>query len=383
MVETTLDLNRISIAVQMAVVLTILAYFILLGRMVRLREVLLWQFSWLADAIALAAVFVHAYVQMPEIGHQVARVIYVGGKTVFAVLMVSGARHHLRPGVLPTIKIGPLLVVVAIWSTAIGFPSAVLGRAQLAQSLMVGTIFVVGGMTVLVRPRSPISRWLGWALIVEGVLFLHYVVALAPLIWGAPPGLSYMTYSSFFDAWAELMLALACTAVLADHSEELVRYANRELLQSQQRLSRLVDTDPLTGLANRRSLRRELNSASETGAAVIFIDINRFKQVNDLFGHVIGDITLQRMARLIEGQFRPEDHVIRWGGDEFLVIAPGMDQVSAKSRLAAINEALRHPDADGPRFSFAAGVAELFPGGDPTAALEEADRRMYAEKQGQ
>jgi diguanylate cyclase (GGDEF)-like protein len=88
------------------------------------------------------------------------------------------------------------------------------------------------------------------------------------------------------------------------------------------------------------------------------------------------------LARLIVEQFRPEDHVIRWGGDEFLVVAPGMDQLSAKTRIAAIREALRRPSDEGPAFSIAAGVSEIIPGGDPTAALEEADRRMFAEKKG-
>jgi diguanylate cyclase (GGDEF)-like protein len=83
---------------------------------------------------------------------------------------------------------------------------------------------------------------------------------------------------------------------------------------------------------------------------------------------------------LITEQFRPEDHVIRWGGDEFLVIAPGMDQGSARARVAAIRESLRRPQQGTPAFSIAAGIAEIFPGGDATAALEEADRRMYAEK---
>lgn len=373
-------LNRLSIAVQFSVVMCLFGYFLLLGQMVKLREVRLWMMAWLADALALAAVFVHVYAELPPVGHRITLVLYLAGKMIFAILIVAGARNHLRPGIEPTISTPVLVSGVAAWSVVLGFAVPSLWQAQLAESAIVGVVFLVGGAVVLRNPRSRISRWLGWAMLVEGVVFVYSAALLTPAVWGNEAGFAYLTYSSFVDAAAELLLALTCIAVIADRREQQLQYANRELLESQQRLSRLVDTDPLTNISNRRALRRAMNSAVDIGGAIIFIDINRFKEVNDLFGHNIGDRTLQRLARLITEQFRPEDHVIRWGGDEFLVIAPGMDQGNARIRVAAIREGLRRPSGEAPAFSVAVGIAELFPGGDPTAALEEADRRMYAEK---
>jgi diguanylate cyclase (GGDEF)-like protein len=382
MQEVAAILNRLSIAVQFAVVICLFAYFLLLSQVIKLREVKLWMLAWLADAAALAAVFVHAYAEMPAIGHRITLVLYLAGKAVFAILIVSGARNHIRPGSEPQMHPVFLVGFISAWSLILGFAVPSLWQAQLAESTLIGLVFLIGGVTVLRRPRSLVSRWLGWAMLLEGVVFAYSAVLLFPALWGNTAGFDYLTYSSFIDAWAELMLALACIAALADRREELLHYANRELLESQQRLSRLVDTDPLTNLSNRRSLRKAMDSIIDSGGAVIFIDINHFKEINDLFGHRVGDATLQRLAKTIVEQFRPEDHVIRWGGDEFLVIAPRMDQASAKSRIAAINEVLRRRGEEGPSFSMAAGIAELFPGGDPTAALEEADRRMYAEKRG-
>jgi len=375
-------LNRLSIAVQFAMVICLFGYFLLLWQMVKLREVRLWTLAWLADAVALAAVFIHAYAAIPPFGHRMTLVLYLAGKATFAILIVSGARRHLRPGVEP--RMSPLFftLFIAAWSLILGLAVPSLWQGQLAESALVAVVLIGGGITVLRHPRSSVSRWLGWAMLVEGVLFLNSAALLVPALWGNRIGFAYLNYSSFLDAWAELMLALACIAVIADRREELLHYANRELLQSQQRLSRLVDTDPLTNLSNRRSLRKTMDSVIDTGGSFIFIDINSFKQVNDLFGHRVGDATLQRLANLVVEQFRPEDHVIRWGGDEFLVVAPGMDQVSAKARVAAIREALKHPVDDSPPFTIAAGIAELFPGGDPAAALEEADRRMFADKRG-
>ena len=346
----------------------------------RLREVRLWTWAWLADAIGLAATFVHVHAEVPDFGDRIILVLYLAGKTIFAVLMVSGARHHLRPGVEPRLPTTGLLVFVTLWSVGLGFAVPDLWLAQLAESTLVGLVFLTGGVTVLRHPRSPISRSLGWAMLLEGALFLYSATLLAPALWGNRSGFASFSFESFFDAWAELLLALACTAVLTDRSEERLRYANRELLESQERLSRLVDTDPLTGLANRRRLRGALDAAADTGGALIFIDIDDFKEINDLFGHSVGDATLQHFARLIVDKFRPEDLVIRWGGDEFLVAAPGMDRGSARGRLQAIREALNRRTEPGPPIEFSAGVAELFPGGDPSAALEEADRRMFTEK---
>ena len=380
MQEITAILNRLSIAVQFAVVICLLAYFLLLWKMVKLREVRLWTAAWLADAVALAAVFVHAYASIPPIGHRITLVLYLAGKATFAFLIVAGARHHLRPGAEPRVSPLALSIFIAAWSLILGFAVPSLWQGQLAEGLLVGTLLLVGGITVLRRPRSPVSRWLGWAMLLEGLLFLHAAAVLLPGLWGNRIGFAYLNYISFFDAWVELMLALACIAVIADRREELLHYANRELLQSQQRLSRLVDTDPLTNLANRRSLRKSMDSVVNTGGAFIFIDINDFRQINELFGHSVGDATLQRLAGLILEQFRPEDHAIRWGGDEFLVVAPGMDQISAKARVAVIRQAVQSPGDGTPPFSIAVGIAELFPGGDPTAALEEADGRMFSEK---
>jgi diguanylate cyclase (GGDEF)-like protein len=382
MQEFAATLNRLSIAVQFAMVMCLFGYFLLLWQMVKLREVRLWTLAWLANAVALAAIFIHAYAAIPPFGHRITLVLYLAGKATFAILIVCGARRYLRPGIEPRIPPLFLTLFIAAWSLILGLAVPSLWQGQLAESALVGAVLLGGGITVLRHPRSSVSRWLGWAMLVEGVLFLNSAALLVPALWGNHFGFAYLNYSSFFDAWAELMLALACIAVIADRREELLHYANRELLQSQQRLSRLVDTDPLTNLSNRRNLRKTMDSVIDTGGAFIFIDINKFKQINDLFGHRVGDATLQRLANLVVEQFRPEDHVIRWGADEFLVVAPGMDQVSAKARVAAIREALKHPVDDCPPFSIAAGIAELFPGGDPAVALEEADRRMFAEKRG-
>ena len=371
---------RLSIAVQFTVVVTLLVYFLLLRNTVRLEEVRLWSAAWFADAVALGAVLVSSLPGGGAMPLRLTLICYLAGKTAFAVLMVSGARNHIRPGAAPHIRPVPLAILIAVWSLGIGTIAVELVVAQFAESVMVGVVVTTGGWIVLRNPRSQVSRWLGLAFLLQSTVFLFYAVVLAPSLFGRPILLPVMPYSSFLDAWVELILALSCLAAVADRSEEQLRYANRELLESQDRLSQMVDTDPLTRLANRRAMRPFMDRATAAGALLIFIDIDDFKVINDRFGHPMGDAVLQRLARLLTETFRPQDAVMRYGGDEFLVIAPEMTQESVTPRIDRIRMLMGSSDSTRPAVLLSIGVTELEPGGDPSAALVRADHLMYHDK---
>jgi diguanylate cyclase (GGDEF)-like protein len=382
MLEVADILNRLAAAVQLAVVMCLVGYFALLARLVDLREVRQWRLAWLADLGALAAVLLHSFAGMPELGHRLSLVAWLAGKTLFALFIVAGARRHLLPGAVALVSPRKIAAFVAAWSLTLGLGVPELWHAQLAESALLALLFLAAGLTVLRNPRSRISRWLGWAMVVEGLYFAWMAVLILPGLWGNAAGFGVLAATGFGEAWADLMLGLACIAVVTDQREEQLHYANRELLESHERLGRLVDTDPLTALASRRHLRRALDAVRTGGGALVFIDVNRLRDINALFGQPIGDHSLQRLARLISRHFRAEDHLIRWGGDEFLVVAPGMDEGSARTRVAAIREELGQPARELPPLSIAAGVAPLEAGADAAAALEEADRRMVADKPG-
>jgi diguanylate cyclase (GGDEF)-like protein len=138
-------------------------------------------------------------------------------------------------------------------------------------------------------------------------------------------------------------------------------------------------TDPLTGLANRDTLNMAL-AMGEEAVGVIYIDIDRFKEVNDEWGHAAGDLVLVEVARRITSACRRDDVVARVGGDEFVVLLRKVDEVIAGRICRRILDEVRLPMllADGPRHvSVSIGLAMDRSLGD---LVEQADRAMLAAK---
>src|SRR5437868_9706645 len=111
------------------------------------------------------------------------------------------------------------------------------------------------------------------------------------------------------------------------------------------------------------------------------LDVDGLKQVNDARGHAAGDAVLRRVAAVLTGHLRGDDVVTRWGGDEFVLLLPGMDQVGAVSLARRVGGTLMHSDAIMQPISASIGIA-IFPSDGTTAAalLAAADRSMYQEK---
>lgn len=165
-----------------------------------------------------------------------------------------------------------------------------------------------------------------------------------------------------------------------------------------EQLARLIVTDSLTGVANRRHfdevVEREWSIAQRHGDFLTLgmIDIDYFKPYNDDYGHLEGDACLRRVAEVLNRHFqRAGDLLARYGGDEFVVLCPRQTAAILGARLELVREeieALAIPggaDAILPVVTISAGVAELRPWADstPDALIEAADRALYrAKKEG-
>ncbi|MGM9481738.1 diguanylate cyclase [Roseateles sp. NT4] len=112
-----------------------------------------------------------------------------------------------------------------------------------------------------------------------------------------------------------------------------VRRTNEALAHSNASLKRQSETDPLTGLANRRHFQaaiKSLSSAEGLAASVFLIDIDHFKRINDSFGHAAGDAVLIEIAGRLRQAVRDDDLIVRWGGEEFLIVARGREGLFAQ-----------------------------------------------------
>jgi len=158
---------------------------------------------------------------------------------------------------------------------------------------------------------------------------------------------------------------------------------------AEERAAFLARHDPLTGLLNRSSLDGALRAAIasvEGGAtpAVLFIDLDRFKQANDDFGHGVGDAILAEAAKRLRDVVRTHDHVVRAGGDEFVVILSDVvDLDRAEVAVHRAETALADPYRIGgvvAHLGASVGMAHPVPGDTPGSLIARADAAMYAAK---
>jgi len=160
----------------------------------------------------------------------------------------------------------------------------------------------------------------------------------------------------------------------------------------EERLLRQALNDPLTGLHNRSMFMDRLTHALARSerlrgpVAVLFVDLDHFKAVNDVHGHTVGDEVLRAAAEKLLGVVRPSDTVARMGGDEFAVLCEDMrsekDAVIVAQRLCAAFQAPLELDSAPLSISASIGIAFAQEGDDPDTLMRNADAAMYRVKEG-
>ncbi len=191
-----------------------------------------------------------------------------------------------------------------------------------------------------------------------------------------------------------LLAAIIALALARERALTLVDRMTRDLREANRALVDLATTDPLTGLLNRRAMdvrlaEEEARSVRERSPmAVISLDVDFFKHVNDKYGHPMGDAVLRNLGRLLREATRVTDHAGRMGGEEFLVVCPNTDVNGAAilaEQLRSRFEAMEHQEGEVRiRCTSSFGIAASEPGSlvGSDRLLRRVDRALYQAKAG-
>jgi len=342
-----------------------------------------------------------------------------GGMTVLGTLLLIGSRERSAAGFRRRLTFAA--VVVGLPSIAI--VATVVNRADpLTIQVVAATTFTLVGLFALTRPvgamefGAPIGpddvlSGLEDAVLVidvRGVVVQANAAARELLdVWGVP---AHVHRSSELPA-SDLPVALRSSGIVSAPDGRVLDVRIREVCLSDGRVAhvttardvteveelraRLADQaerDGLTGLHNRHHLDltlAELVARASAGIeplTAVMIDVDHFKQVNDTFGHAVGDRVLVAVAQMLASCVRPGDVLVRFGGEEFLALIPGSHAETVSQRAercrAALAE-LRVESEHGPvRVTASIGVAEVDLGDDADDLLRRADRAMYDAKAG-
>jgi diguanylate cyclase (GGDEF)-like protein len=373
-------INPHVVAGSAAIVIALLSLLVYLYR--RRLFILWWIGAWLLLSCSMLIV-AHTYVN-EKLGAMAYGISQLLGVLSSLSFVVAADAYRQRP----RLKRGYGMVILPIAIYFIFLPVALGPRIVFA----LGHLLIAAGMATAAVAHLLLlrySRLLG-ATIVGGAL-----LAMAGInVWmgatiGSPDGSASLTPALVGISIVFLVAALGQQLMTFEDMTYELRQTNRRLETAQNELRQLVITDALTGTRNRRFfdevIGRELqrHRRYRTPLSIVFIDIDRFKAINDTLGHETGDRVLREVAVFLLRNIREADYVFRWGGDEFLVLISCTEQ-EALRRAAALQAGFANsPTVAGlpSGVGLSIGCVEVSPDTEDILPLiTAADERMYADK---
>ncbi|HDZ48935.1 hypothetical protein LCGC14_0072960 [marine sediment metagenome] len=204
-----------------------------------------------------------------------------------------------------------------------------------------------------------------------------------PLVCSSAADIALQTsFSYWMPLEASMIVELADDLAVAITAFDVV-HLNRQLTKTNQRLEGLVHTDPLTQCWNRYYTELIIENLCSSGEeyAVLMFDLDNFKQINDAYGHAVGDEILRQMVPIAKRSIRSNDHLGRWGGEEFIIIAKGLCQEEGwKLANRLCENVAQHAFPIPATVTISVGVTTMQPNDTPLVLLERTDKGMYRAK---
>jgi diguanylate cyclase (GGDEF)-like protein len=303
--------------------------------------------------------------------------------------------RRVPSGVRLVIVVAVVLMLVLVALALAGHPT----YAKTADLAWVG--FFVTGMIGFglknSRRADTLERWV----ILAGIFLIYGQVFAGILGDGAGVGkvgtAELMTFAGYFAAFVGSVISTYELFERAERAMQVARGRNDELQrevvvrkQAEEESRQLALIDPLTNIYNRRGFTalathvREIARRQRRPIHILLIDLDRFKRINDAFGHTVGDLALVEFAQILTATFRKSDVVARTGGDEFCILLAEPDE-GIQTALARLRQNVDDSNEAGThsyRLEFSVGLARALPDDDVSihALVEMADEAMYEEK---
>jgi diguanylate cyclase (GGDEF)-like protein len=348
----------------------------------RKRFILAWAAGWLLLAPAFLVVsptFTNDRIARVAIG--LSQFMHIGSVALFlwSADLFRKTRYLRVTAIKSLAALGAWFVLAPL---LLGTGAVITPGFAIAAVLLVGTSSLYAAV-LLER------RMIGAGLI--ALVMLGFAITNITSVVTAPGAFGVASTSSFFfvNVVLSILAAVGIHLLIFEDMTYELRLTNRRLEAAREDLLRAAITDPLTGCHNRRFLEqvqdRELKRHARFGLplSLLFIDIDKFKAVNDTLGHEAGDRVLQHVARFLKRHIREADYVFRWGGDEFLVlITCAEDEARRKAQVLKANfDAAPEAEELPPGIGLSVGWVEVPTGAaDLMPLVNEADARMYKDK---
>ncbi len=285
--------------------------------------------------------------------------IFAYGLFLAGVLELS-CRKRIRP--LWILLLPPLLTVTAGLTTGFHLVNwlraAIFNGTSAIAMLAAAWVFYKGGK----NEPLPARRIATLAFCAAGLVSLFMTAEFTAGVFWTPLSLTFVFILS-------LKFAIALSVIILTMERTMAK------------LDRLAHTDALTGLDNRRSFFASVPPTVNAGDAIVVFDADRFKKLNDEWGHALGDEVLKAMARAMTAHTRDTDVLARYGGEEFILYLPATGEVQALAIADAMRAEVEATIIAGVRTTISAGIAVSSQGVTPLKHLiAEADEALYDAK---
>jgi len=340
----------------------------------------LWAIAWLLRF--LAAFFGY---ELRRTGSAAWMAPYATFEFAFVILLMSAARAGFASGikdwrtVLRLISLLPMFVAL-VWGISI---YAGIQAYDISDAAVLATVYFYNFIQ-LQRQQGIGSRVFRFSLLMLAGAFLCHGVLLVYLYRNGPAVVwaQYVHNEAYYDFALHCVLAFAAMGMWSENQIERVRTLGSELDKLRRDISQSRDLDRLTGLLNQAALSQRIEGQGFPDGVVVVCDMDNFKEVNDCYGHLVGDEMLRHIGNLLRASIRKEDEAFRWGGDEFVILFHNQCADVAEKRMEELDLRLRDFRVRGLGvlpIGFSWGTAELA-GRSLRDALDEADHNMYARK---